>query len=78
MMLPKAAAGLPHSELPVYVLQVRFESDVGSKGLRANSLQRRKFEIWRDGEGQSRFAGDFRRVKKEKFVDDSCAESGAV
>src|ERR1700722_10110138 len=78
VVLQKRQQGCRTPNLPVYGLQVSFESDVGAEGLRANSLQRRKFKIGRDGEGHSCFAGDFRRVKEKKFVDDSCAESVAV
>ena len=40
----------------VGVLQIRFKGDVRAEGLRADSLQRREFEIWRDGEGHACFA----------------------
>jgi hypothetical protein len=59
-------------------LQVGFESDIGAERLRANFLQRRKFQIWSEGERRARFTGNLRRIEEKKFVDDTREECGAV
>src|SRR5580692_4602726 len=64
--------------LAVYVLQVGFDGNVGAECLSANFLQRRELEIRRDGEGHSRFARDFGRIKEKKLVDNSRSERCAI
>src|SRR5579872_3672296 len=64
--------------LAVSLPQVSFDSDVGAEREGADFLQRRELEVRRDGEGDPCFAGKFRRVEEEKFVDDSCGEGGAI
>ena len=76
--LQKQQLGCRTPNLAVYVLQVRFKGDVGAECLRTNFLQRKEFEIGRDGERHARFAGDLGRIEQKKLVDHSYVEGGAV
>src|SRR5690349_17969616 len=67
----KRQQGSRTPNLAVYALQVSFDGEVGAERVRANLLQRRKFQIWRHGEGDARFSGNLRRIEEKKLVDDS-------
>jgi hypothetical protein len=64
--------------LTICVYQLGFESEVGTELVELCVLQRQIDEIGREGEGDAVFAGDFRGVEEEKFVDNACVEGGAI
>src|SRR5579863_4821829 len=66
------------SMIPVNIVQVSLQGEVGAKLRDENILDLRMREFWREGKWESIAAGNFGSVEKHQFVDNSGGERRTV